>query len=87
MMRRIQERPLPNRSVGERMIRIPVSSSNIASIGYDQKTRTLEVEFLKGGVYQYFDVPQAVYEEFISAESKGKYLADQIKGNYRYARV
>lgn len=69
------------------MIRIPVSSSNIASIGYDQKTQTLEVEFLKSGVYQYFDVPQAVYEEFISAESKGKYLANKIKGNYRYARV
>lgn len=69
------------------MNRIPVSSSNITSIGYDQKTQTLEVEFLKGSVYQYFDVPQAVYEEFISAESKGKYLAHQIKGNYRYARV
>ncbi len=69
------------------MIRTPVSSSNIASIGYDQKTQTLEVEFLKSGVYQYFDVPQAVYEEFIKAESKGKYLANQIKGNYRYARV
>jgi hypothetical protein len=56
------------------MIRIPVSSSNIASIGYDQGTQTLEVEFLKGSVYQYFDIPQAIYEEFISAESKGKYL-------------
>lgn len=71
----------------KRMDRIPVSSSNIASIGYDQETQTLQVEFIKGSIYQYFDVPQAVYEEFINAESKGRYLAQQIKGNYRYARV
>lgn len=73
--------------VNENMDRIPVSSSNIASIGYDQKTQTLEVEFLKGSLYQYFDVPQIVYEEFIGADSKGKFLATQIKGIYRYARV
>lgn len=69
------------------MNRIPVDSSNIVSIGYYQETQTLEVEFHKGRVYQYFDVPQVVYEEFIVADSKGKYLATQIKGNYRYARV
>ncbi len=69
------------------MNRIPVESSNIMSIGYDQVTQTLEVEFHKGRIYQYFDVPQAVYEEFICAGSKGAYLATQIKGYYRYARV
>jgi uncharacterized protein len=69
------------------MNRISVSSSNISSIGYDKETQTLEVEFLKGSIYQYFDVPQAVYEGFAIADSKGKYLATQIKGNYRYARV
>jgi uncharacterized protein len=62
-------------------------STNIASIGYDQETQTLEVEFIKGSLYQYFDVPQVVYEDFVSADSKGKYLANKIKGNYRYARV
>jgi hypothetical protein len=70
------------------MIRTQVpDSSNIASIGYDQETQTLEVEFSKGNLYQYFDVPQAVYEGFLIADSKGKYLIAQIKGNYRYARV
>lgn len=70
------------------MIRIQVpDSTNIASIGYDKETQTLEVEFLKGNLYQYFDVPQAVYEGFLSADSKGKYLIANIKGNYRYARV
>lgn len=38
------------------MIRQPVSSSNIRSIGYDSKSNTLEIEFHSGGVYQYFGV-------------------------------
>ena len=43
------------------MNRSPVSSINVASVGYDGSTLTLEVEFLSGSVYQYFDVPNAVY--------------------------
>ena len=70
------------------MNRIPVvNSSNIASAGYDPETQTMEVEFTNGNVYQYFDVPQAVHEELIKAESAGAFLNDQVKGVYRYARL
>lgn len=69
------------------MERQGVISSNIASIGYDQATGTLEVEFNNGSVYHYFDVPERIYTEFLSADSHGKYLATNIKGRYRYARV
>lgn len=69
------------------MKRIPLSSSNVASVGYDPKTQTLEVEFQNGNVYQYFDVIQGVYDGLMSAESKGMFLNAQIKGCYRYARV
>lgn len=69
------------------MERIPVESSNIASIGYDEDSNTLEIEFHNGGVYQYFDVPFQVYDDLMSAESKGIYLAQQIKGKYRFVKV
>lgn len=69
------------------MNRIPVSSSNVATVGYDSETQTLEIEFNNGGVYQYFDVSQDIYEALISADSVGKYLNANIKGYYRYARV
>lgn len=69
------------------MNRQPVSSSNIASIGYDANSQTLEIEFLNGGVYQYFDVPQHVYDELMNADSHGQYLAQNIKGAYRYSKV
>lgn len=69
------------------MNRQPVTSSNIASIGYDANSQTLEIEFLNGGVYQYFDVPQHVYEELMNASSHGQYLAQNIKGVYRFSKV
>lgn len=69
------------------MDRTPVASSNIASVGYEDSSQTLEVEFQSGAVYQYFDVPRGVFDGLIAAASKGGFLYEQIRGVYRYARV
>ncbi len=69
------------------MLRQPVVSSNVATIGYDPDTQILEVEFHSGRVYQYFDVPEHVYEAFMGAASKGTFLNEQIKNVYRYAQL
>ena len=57
-----------------RMERIPVTSITMASIGYDLESRILEIEFTGGAVYQYFGVPEEIYQELLRAESKGKYF-------------
>ncbi len=64
-----------------------VASSNVAAVGYDEPTSTLEVEFVNGSVYNYFDVPRNEYDQLVSASSVGTYLAANIKGHYRYARA
>jgi hypothetical protein len=69
------------------MKRTHVESSNIESIGYDSKSQTLEIEFLNGTIYQYFDVPERVFEELMGADSQGRYLNANIKGTYRYSKV
>jgi hypothetical protein len=69
------------------MNRTSVQSSNIASIGYDEKSETLEIQFLNGGVYQYFDIPKNVYDGIMRADSHGQYLAQFIKGKYRFSKV
>jgi len=70
------------------MERIQVKSSNIASIGYDEASSILEVEFNSGDVYQYYDVPKGEYEGMMAADSHGKYLNTAIKkGGYRYSKV
>lgn len=67
---------------------IPVLSSNVAAIGFDARTSTLFVRFHDGGrVYSYHGVPIAMYRAFLAAPSKGRFLAQFIKGFYAYARV
>ena len=64
-----------------------VASSNIASIGYDDYTQTLEVEFLNGTIYQYYDVPSNLHEQLMQEGSKGRFLNTYIKNAYPYSRV
>jgi len=69
------------------MYREPVVSSNVAAIGYDPDEAILEVEFLNGSIYWYHDVPEEVYDDFMMASSKGKYLWDHIRDVYEYERT
>lgn len=69
------------------MNRIQVNSSNIRSIGYDPQSRVLEVEFIPGDVYEYYDVPEYLHRQFLNAPSHGQFLNDNIKYSYRYQKI
>lgn len=64
-----------------------VDSSNVESVGYDEDSSTLQIEFKNGSTYQYFDVPEDVFIGLRDADSVGRYLTAMIKGTYRYSRV
>lgn len=65
----------------------PFTSSNVAAIRYDEDQLLLEIEFLNGGRYHYYEVPPQIAQAFDQAGSKGEFLAASIKGHYRYSRV
>jgi hypothetical protein len=69
------------------MERENVSSSNLASVGYDEENEILEIEFNHGGIYQYFNVPINEYEALMSADSHGKYFAANIRNYYEYQKL
>ncbi len=69
------------------MDRQPVSSSNIAAIGYDSDTEILEVEFIGGATYEYRNVPLVVYEELMNAASHGSYFNREISKSYPYEKI
>ena len=70
------------------MKRIPIISSNIASIGYDSAQMILELEFHGGGVYQYYNVPQSVFADMKNSSCKGLYFDKEIKkAGYQYQRL
>ena len=71
---------------GQISIMQEVNSSNIAAIGHDG-ILTLQVNFIEGASYQYFEVPYRVFEAFLAAHSKGDFLYYNIKSRYRYERI
>jgi hypothetical protein len=60
------------------MDRTQVISTQLASIGYDPATLTLEVEFRKGCVYQYIGVPEETHQQLMTAESIGTFFNTMI---------
>lgn len=68
------------------MEREPVNSSNLVSVGYDPASETLEVEF-KSGVYQYYNLPQFMYDQLMQAPSIGIFFNANIKNAYACSKV
>lgn len=69
------------------MKHMPVSSSNLHSVGYDATSKVLEIAFRNGRVYQYTNVPEPVYKDLIDTSSHGRYFNYHIKGAYPYRRI
>ena len=47
----------------------------------------VEVEFLNGSVYRYFDVALPIFEQLLGTESKGAFFNRVIRGRYSYSRM
>lgn len=62
-----------------------VKSASVRSVGYEGTT--LEIEFVSGAVYQYFEVPQPTYAGLLAAESIGHYVNTEIKPYYEFREV
>jgi hypothetical protein len=66
---------------------IPVSSSNVAAIGYDENNQVLYVRFMNNMLYIYKGVPVSEYNGLQNAPSVGSYLHRNIKSFYPYERI
>jgi hypothetical protein len=66
---------------GAAMERLRVQSSAIRSVGYDAESRTLELEFPNGRVYQYANVPRSAYDWLLKVRAKGVFIA-RLLGAY-----
>ena len=65
----------------------PVESCTLASVGYDESSHLLQLEFCSRALYCYFAVPAAVHEALLAATSKGRHFNQANRGQYRFVRV
>jgi hypothetical protein len=64
-----------------------VASSSLSRVAYEPSSMVMSVEFHNGTVYEYFDIPQTLFEQLVAAGSAGQFLVQNVKGTYRYARA
>ncbi|MDF7760480.1 KTSC domain-containing protein [Kosakonia cowanii] len=69
------------------MLHHPVTSSRIASVGYDSQSRTLEIRFHDKRAYQYHEVPERIFTVFLTVVSKGRFYDGVVKGKYKEKRI
>ena len=69
------------------MHRIPVSSVDITQVGYHEDSETLEIQFSRGEVCQYFNVPPTVYDELMHSAAKEQYYQSKIGERFPCSRI
>jgi hypothetical protein len=67
--------------------RLPVKSRILRSIGYDDSTKILEIEFQNGLVYQYTGVPPKVYADLMHSGEIGKYFSEKVRPKFQSKQV
>jgi hypothetical protein len=69
------------------MERKSVKSVILRSVGYDDSTKILEIEFHTGLVYQYSGVPAKVYADLMHSGGIGKYFSEKIRPRFPTKQV
>jgi hypothetical protein len=64
-----------------------VKSRILRSLGYDESTKILEIEFQTGLVYQYLAVPPKVYADLMHSNEIGKYFSEKVRTQFRTKQV
>ena len=66
---------------------VAVDSTVFTRAAYARRKHQLYLEFHSGKVYRYFEFPAYQYDEFLAAESQGKYFRAHIRGQFREEEV
>jgi len=63
--------------------RQPVKSRILRSVGYDDTTKILEIEFQSGLLFQYLGVPPKVYADLMHSGEIGKYFSEKVRPKFQ----
>ena len=69
------------------MARVDLQSHTLKTAIYQDRSASLELAFRSGAIYRYRDVPEPVFQELLSAESKGRFFNQHIRNRFLYAKI
>ena len=65
----------------------PLESKLLAAAAYVASRRVLYLRFQSGDVYRYFLFPAEQYQDFLDADSQGRYFLSRIRNYFPYERL
>jgi hypothetical protein len=65
----------------------PLDSKLLAAVAYIAARRLLYLRFHSGEIYRYFTFPAEQYQDFLNAESLGRYFLAHIRNHFPYERL
>jgi hypothetical protein len=70
------------------MVLMPITSSHLRAAGYDPGSRTLWVQFERGEIYQYDDVPPDLYQLMIESQPHPWSAVNRVlRADHAYRRL
>ena len=66
---------------------VPLESKLLAAAAYVAPRRILYLRFRSGEVYRYFTFPADQYQDFLDAESKGRFFLAHIRNRFPYQKL
>lgn len=64
-----------------------VNSSMMTRVDYDHDSGELDITFVSGKTYRYFNVPADTYDDLLEAASKGEFFNEHIKDEFEFREV
>jgi KTSC domain len=64
-----------------------VDSSMMTSVDYDERNHELDITFISGKTYRYFEIPADIYAGLLDADSKGEFFNEHIKDQFNFNEV
>ena len=64
-----------------------LKSSKLRAAGYDEPSRTLEIEFVNGDIYEYKSVSPETYRQLMASPSPNSFFEDKIEEAFSGKRI
>jgi hypothetical protein len=66
---------------------VPVESTSLAAVAYDDRGAELQLDFRDGTRYAYSGVSPELFRELLGANSKGSFFNRHIRGRFPCAKL
>jgi hypothetical protein len=65
---------------------IPLISTDIVAAGYDDQRQILAIEFTRGRIYSYRDVPEEIFSGLLTSTSPGTFFRVEIMDEFDFRK-